>query len=177
MNKYIYEINKSMKFLSQKKNSIFLGQSVAFPGSSIFVSLKNISDKKKLELPVFEETQMGMTLGLAMEGFMPISCFPRFDFLICAMNQLVNHIDKIDYITDNKFTSKIFIRTMVGSNKPLDAGPQHTQNHTQSIENMCKNIKVIFLKDYKTIYNIYKKSYHDKKNKIFLFVEDGNRYN
>ena len=52
---------------------------------------------------------MGMTLGLALEGYIPVSCFPRFDFLILALNQLVNHIDKIDYLTDNQFKSKIII--------------------------------------------------------------------
>ena len=69
MKTYLSEIQYSMKVLSLKKNSIFLGQSVKYPGSSIYQSLINIPSRKKLELPVFEDTQMGMTLGLALEGF------------------------------------------------------------------------------------------------------------
>ena len=38
---------------------------------------------------------MGMSIGLALNGYIPITCFPRFDFLILAFNQLVNHLDKI----------------------------------------------------------------------------------
>ena len=176
MNKYVTQINKSMKFLAKNPKVLFLGQSVLYPGSSIYVSLKNIKSEKRIELPVFEETQMGMTLGLALEGYIPVSCFPRFDFLILALNQLVNHIDKIDYLTDNQFKSKIIIRTMVGARKPLNAGPQHCQNHTQAIKKISKNIKICFLDKKKDIFNLYKSTLKDKKNNIFLFVEDGNNY-
>ena len=59
-------------------------------------------------MPVFEDTQMGMTLGLALEVF-PVSCFPRFDFLVLGMNQLINHLDKIDYLSDGKFDGKFIL--------------------------------------------------------------------
>ena len=73
MNTYVKEINRSMKMLSKNKKTIFIGQSVKYPGSSIYVSLDNIPDQKKIELPVFEETQMGMCTGLSLEGYVPIS--------------------------------------------------------------------------------------------------------
>ena len=48
MANYSREVIRSMKFLAAKKNSIFLGQSVSFPGNLLFKTLKNISLKKKL---------------------------------------------------------------------------------------------------------------------------------
>ena len=175
MKTYLSEIQKSMKIISKKKNSIFLGQSVKYPGSSIFESLKYVGEKKKFELPVFEDTQMGITLGLALEGFFPISCFPRFDFLVLGLNQLVNHLDKIDYLSNKNFRSKIFIRTMIGSKRPLDAGPQHTQNHSQGLKKILKKVKVVELKNKNQIVKLYK--YHLKsKENIILFVEDGDLY-
>ena len=77
MKKKLYkdEILKSMKFLSKNNKVIFLGQSVKYSGNSMFNTLKDIPDNKKLELPVFEEAQLGMSIGLALEGFIPISCF------------------------------------------------------------------------------------------------------
>ena len=45
-------------------------------------TLKNIKKNKLLELPVAEEMQMGMTLGLAMDDNIPISIFPRWNFFI-----------------------------------------------------------------------------------------------
>ena len=65
---------------------------------------------------------MGMSLGLAMNGYIPITCYPRFDFLILAFNQL-NHLDKIRSMSWNEITPKVIIRTL--RSKPLD-GVQNT---------------------------------------------------
>ena len=176
MTTYLSEIQKSMKVISKKKNSIFLGQSVKYPGSSIFESLKYVKENKKFELPVFEDTQMGITLGLALEGFFPISCFPRFDFLVLGLNQLINHLDKIDYLSNKKFSSKIYIRTMIGSKKPLDAGQHHTQNHSSGLRKILKKIKIVELKNKHQVLKLYKHHLKSKEN-IILFVEDGDLYN
>ena len=166
-----------MKFLSKNKNVIFLGQSVVYPGSSIFISLKDVPDSKKIEIPVMEEVQTGMAIGMALNGYIPISCYPRFDFLILAANQLVNHIDKIDYLTNNKFNSKIIIRTMVGSKRPLNAGLQHTQDHTSSFKKLMKYSEVIKLQRSKDVFKNYKNAISKKnKKKIFVFIEEGDKY-
>ena len=125
---YNSEILKSMQLLNQQKNSIFLGQSVEFPGNLVFRTLKDINKKKKLELPVFEDTQMGMSIGLALGGYLPISTYPRFDFLLLAFNQMINHLDKFPIITNKIFKPKLIIRVLVGAKKPLNGGEQHTQN-------------------------------------------------
>ena len=77
---YIKEIIKSMEYLAKDKKSIFIGQSVKYSGNSIYNTLKTIPDNKKIEVPVFEDVQMGLSTGLAMQGFLPITCYPRFDF-------------------------------------------------------------------------------------------------
>ena len=50
MKKYIEGIQNAMLYISKKKNAIFLGQSVKYPGSSIYESLKKVPDNKKIEL-------------------------------------------------------------------------------------------------------------------------------
>ena len=95
---YKDELVRSMDWLAKKKDTIFLGQSVKYSGNAIFNTLKTVPKNKKLETPVFEEMQMGISTGLALEGYIPITCYPRFDFLLLACNQLVNHLDKINYI-------------------------------------------------------------------------------
>ena len=116
---YDSEILKSMQLLNQQKNSIFLGQSVEFPGNLVFRTLKDINKKKKLELPVFEDTQMGMSIGLALGGYLPISTYPRFDFLLLAFNQMINHLDKFPIITNKIFKPKLIIRVLVGAKNLL----------------------------------------------------------
>jgi len=45
--KYKNELIKSMNFLSKKKNTIFLGQSVSYSGNAMYNTLINVPSKKK----------------------------------------------------------------------------------------------------------------------------------
>ena len=63
--KYKKELIRSMNYLAKKPNTIFLGQSVEFSGNAIYNTLIGVPIKKKLEMPVFEDAQMGMSMGLA----------------------------------------------------------------------------------------------------------------
>lgn len=166
-----------MKMLSKKKQTIFIGQSVKFSGNAIFNTLLDIPANKKIELPVFEEVQMGMSLGLAMNGFIPISIYPRFDFLLLACNQLINHLDKIKIMSENQYQPKVIIRTSLGSKRPLDGGVQHTQNYTNVFKKALNEIEVIYLTDPNKIYKTYLKCIKPEIKKSFLIIENGDFYN
>ena len=166
-----------MIYLAKKPNTIFLGQSVAFSGNAIYNTLVGVPNKKKLEMPVFEDAQMGMSLGLAMNGFVPITCYPRFDFLILAFNQLVNHLDKVRKMSRNEIKPRVIIRTSIGSKKPLDGGPQHTQDYTKIFKDTLTEVKVVFLNSPKQILPAFKKAYLDKNSYSYLFIENGDFYN
>lgn len=166
-----------MRYLATKKKVIFLGQAVKYEGTAMSKTLYNIKNDKLLELPVAEEMQMGMTLGLAMDGYIPVSIFPRWNFLLLAMNQLVNHIDKILIMSDGGFSPRIIIRTSVGSVRPLNPHVQHTGDFSTVLKKMCKNINVISLKDSNKIYFEYKKALIRQDKKISIMVEYGDYYN
>jgi pyruvate/2-oxoglutarate/acetoin dehydrogenase E1 component len=174
---YKNELIKSMSFLGRKKDTIFLGQSVSYTGNAIYNTLTKVPLNKKIEMPVFEDVQMGISIGMALNGFVVISCFPRFDFLICAMNQLVNHLDKIRQMSRGEMRPKVLIRTSIGSKAPLDGGPQHTQNYTNEMKKILSEIKVVFLDKPKMIFPAFKKAYEDKNSYSYLFVEHGDFYN
>ena len=175
--KYKKELIRSMNYLAKKPNTIFLGQSVEFSGNAIYNTLIGVPSKKKLEMPVFEDAQMGMSMGLAMNGFVPITCFPRFDFLILAFNQFVNHLDKVRKMSRNEIKPKVIIRTSIGSKKPLDGGPQHTQDYTKIFKEILTEVKVVFLNSPKQIFPAFKKAYLDKNSYSYLFIENGDFYN
>tara|TARA_B100001093_G_scaffold518992_1_gene605907 strand:- start:488 stop:1009 length:522 start_codon:yes stop_codon:yes gene_type:complete len=165
---YSEEIKKSMKLLSSDAKSVFLGQSIEYPGNLIYKTTDHISNKKKLELPVFEETQMGMSIGLSLGGYLPISCYPRFDFLLLAFNQLINHLDKFPIMTNGNIVPKVIIRVSVGSTKPLDAGEQHTQDYSEELKSILKTVKVYKLKTAKSILPSYKKALRDKYSSLMV---------
>ena len=174
---YKDEIVRSMEWLAEKDNTIFLGQSVKYSGNSIFNTLKTVSDQKKIETPVFEEFQMGLSTGLALGGFVPISCYPRFDFLILACNQLVNHLDKIEFMSKGVMKPRVIIRTSIGSKEPLDGGVQHTQNHTNAFQNLLTDVNVVLLNETDEIFPAYKLAYEREDSKPTLIIEWGDYYN
>ena len=174
---YKSELIKSMNYLSKKKDTLFIGQSVLYSGNAIFNTLKSVSKVKKIEMPVFEDIQAGFCTGLALQGFVPICIYPRFDFLILAMNQIVNHLDKIRHMSSNEFKPKVIIRTSIGSKHPLDGGVQHTQNYTNIFKKILTEIEVVRLTKPTQIFSEYKKAYLRKDLKSTLMIEDGDSYN
>lgn len=176
MGKYQDELSKSMKMLAEDYRVIFLGQSVAVAGTAMRNTLLGIDDKRLLELPVEEDFQMGVANGFALAGFVPVSIFPRWNFLLLATNQIVNHLDKLGEISRRNVPPKVIIRTAIGSESPLNPGPQHTGDFTAAFENLCKNINVVRLDNSDQIYPEYKKALSREDGISTLLVEWGDKY-
>jgi len=145
-----------MSSLAQKEQIIFIGQQTVYAGNPMSTTLGNVPKEKMIELPVMEETQMGMTLGLAIAGKTVISFYPRWDFIISATNQLVNHLDKYELMTGKKVN--VLIRLGKGSDVPLDPGHQHKNNYFSEFASMCKNIKFHDLTDVTKIIPAYQEA-------------------
>tara|TARA_B100000989_G_scaffold298435_1_gene287770 strand:- start:2209 stop:2745 length:537 start_codon:yes stop_codon:yes gene_type:complete len=175
--KYFNELKKSMNYLGNKKDTIFIGQAVEVPGTAMTNTLKDIKKNKLLELPVAEDMQMGMTLGLSMGKNIPISIFPRWNFLLYGMNQLINHIDKFKVMCGNEITPQIIIRTSIGSQRPLHPQYQHIGDFSAAIQKMCTTIEIIKLKEPKDIFPAYKRAYKRKDGVNTILVEYGDYYN
>jgi pyruvate/2-oxoglutarate/acetoin dehydrogenase E1 component len=177
MAKYFDELKRSMTWLGQKENTFFMGQAVQVAGTAMFNTLPDVAMSKRLELPVFEETQMGMSIGMALNGTVPISIYPRWNFLLLATNQIVNHLDKISTYSYGDFNPKVIIRTSIGSERPLHPQHQHVGDFTDAFKLMCKNIEVIRLDEPEQIFEAYQKAYERKDGKSTILVEWGDYYN
>ena len=175
--KYFSELKKSMNYLAKNKKTIFIGQAVEVPGTSMSNTLNEINPNKLLELPVAEELQMGITTGLALNGSIPVSIFPRWNFLMLAMNQLINHLDKINIMSNNGFKVKTIIRTGIGSRRPLHPQHQHIGDFTEDVKKMCTTIDVIKLTQPDQIYPAYKKALNRADGRSTILVEFGDYYN
>ena len=173
--KYKDELIRSMEWLGEKDDTIFLGQSVKYSGNAIYNTLNTLKDSMKIETPVFEEVQMGMSQGIAMDGLVPISCFPRFDFLMRCMDSLVNHLDKMQVMTENTFKPKVIIRTSIGSTNPLNGGVQHTQDYTKVFKDILTEVDVILLNEPEEIFPTFQNAYENDGSS--LIIEWGDYYN
>ena len=155
---YYKTICNEMKRLSQNSKVIFLGQQVA--SEDFYGTLKGIPLSKRIEMPVAEEMQMGLSIGFALEGFMPVSIYQRMDFLPRACDQMINHLNLIEEMSRGLFKPKVIIRTTMGSKKPLDVGPQHSQDLIELFKVALKFpvLKVTTPKEVHNAYNYAMKS-------------------
>jgi len=156
--KYKDSLSEAMTFLAGQ-DAVFIGQQIVYAGNPMSTTLTGVPKEKMIELPVMEETQMGMSLGIAMTGKTVVTFYPRWDFIILAVNQLVNHVDKYELMTGKK--ANILIRLGKGSDKPLDPGHQHKGNYFQQFESMCPNIKFHNLEKTEDILSSYTKAYQE----------------
>lgn len=124
-------LSRAMEALAEDERVLFLGQGVACKGTFMSTTLVGVPDGQKVELPVMEECQLGMSIGLALAGFIPVSVYPRWNFLLSAASQMVNHLDKM--------RAHVIVRVGVGSTTPLYPGPQHVGDFTEAFRQMMPN--------------------------------------
>lgn len=172
--KYKEAIRESMEIISQNPNVIFLGYNVKYGGKGDG-SLINIDESRLIETPVAENLMMGLGTGMSMEGYIPVLYYERFDFIMNAMDAMVNHLDKIELISKGEYKPKVIIRCVQGGDsKPFFTGPTHLQDFTKPLQDMV-DFNVIKLKpDYESI----KQTYIDALNsdKSTLIVEEKDLY-
>lgn len=164
-----------MDYLATDDRTVFIGQAVAYPGTAMSNTLKDVNKNKLIEFPVAEEFQMGASLGMALNGMIPVSIYPRWNFLLCAVNQLVNHIDKLSLMSDYK--AKVIIRTGIGSERPLHPQHQHVGDFTDAFRMMCKTVEIIRLEEPEDIFPAYERALLRDDNRSTILVEYGDYYN
>ncbi len=157
-------LSEAMTELASDERTIFLGQGVRYKGTFMSTTLDNVPMEKRIELPVAEEMQLGMSIGMALDGMVPISIFPRWNFLILATNQLVNHLDKMQ--------SHVIVRVGVGSTKPLDPGPQHKGDMTEAFRLLMPNTLIVRLENSEDIIPEYQKALYRNGPTVLVEIAD-----
>jgi len=175
--KYFDELKRTMEWLAQQPTTLFVGQTVAGPGTFMFQTLRDVSRDKTLEMPINESFQMQFTLGLALAGYVPISVYPRQNFLLIATADMANMIDKIPAISCNQWVPKVIIRVASGPDAPVHPGHQHVGNYAEAFRKMFHWIEVVELEEPKDIFPAYQHALERKDNKSTLLIEHGNFYN
>jgi len=172
--KYFDELKRSMDYLATNPDTLFIGQAVEYAGTAMTNTLKDVPSDKKLELPVCEDLQAGITNGLALAGKIPVSIYPRWNFFLLATNQVVNHLDKIPFISSYK--TKVIIRTGIGSVRPIHPQHQHVGDFTEAFKLMLSNVEVIRLDEPEDIFPAYEKALNRTDGKSTMLVEWGDYY-
>src|SRR3989338_6991715 len=84
-------INGAMK---KDRRIVLLGEGVDDP-TGIFGTTMNLKDafgeERVIDMPLAENGTIGIAIGAALAGLIPITVFQRMDFLLLAMDQIINH--------------------------------------------------------------------------------------
>lgn len=170
--KYYEELQKAMSLLADHPKTIFIGQAVEYEGTGLFDSMKHLPSEKKIELPVAEYLQSGLANGMAIEGMIPVSTYPRWNFLLMGTDQIVNHLDKFVSMSNGKCNPKVIIRVAVGSEFPVDPQCQHKGNFSDAFRSLLKNINVVELHEPEDIVSEYEKALHTEGSTILVEFAD-----
>ena len=170
--RYYEELKKAMSLLAENPKTIFIGQAVEYEGTGLYDSLKHIPKEKRIELPVAEYLQSGLANGMAIEGgFIPVSTYPRWNFLLMGTDQIVNHLDKFKIMSEGECSPKVIIRVAVGSEKPVDPQCQHKGNFTEAFRSMTQTIDIVELHEPKQILPAYEKALNREDGISTILVE------
>ena len=141
---YAQAINEALHQIIEKKTHVFLiGQGVTSPwyvGSTTIGLLTKFGPKRIIDTPPSENAITGVAFGAALAGMHPILCFPRMDFMYCAMDQIANHIANWHYTFGGQLSAPITLWAII--NRGGEQAAQHSQA-LQAIFTHIPGLKVV----------------------------------
>lgn len=102
--------------------------------------LEQFGAKRYFSTPLSEDAMMGLGIGAAINGLRPINVHIRVDFLLLALNQLLNMASTIHYGSDGKLSVPLVIRAIIG--RGWGQGFQHSKT-LQSVFAHIPGLKVV----------------------------------
>ena len=122
---YCSAINQAIDEEMEADNSVF----VIGGETKMFGSLAGLEEKygseRVITTPISEDATTGLVLGAALAGLRPIQVHIRVDFLLLAVNQIINMIATATFGSDGKAKCPIVIRAVVG--RGWGQGYQHSK--------------------------------------------------
>ncbi|MFH1867508.1 MAG: alpha-ketoacid dehydrogenase subunit beta [Candidatus Omnitrophota bacterium] len=88
--------------------------------------VKRFGKRRVFDTPIAENTMTGVAVGAGLCGLKPIVVHMRMDFLMLAMDQIVNHAAKLRYMSGGKVKLSMVIRTIIG--RGWGSAAQHSQS-------------------------------------------------
>jgi pyruvate/2-oxoglutarate/acetoin dehydrogenase E1 component len=165
---YFSELVRTMSWLAEQPNALFVGQAVVYEGTAMHRTLRDVPVDRRIEFPVAEGMQLGACTGLALAGFLPISIFPRINFLLEATSQLVQHLDKIVQYSDGGYNPRVIIRTAIATDTPLNPGEQHVSDYTPAFRAMLSTIHVEVLETPNQVMPAYQAAVERKGSSLLI---------
>lgn len=114
--------------LKNYKETFVIGQGLWSPwyvGNSMTDLDKKFGKNRVIDTPVSESAVTGASVGASLAGMKPIVVHPRLDFMLYAMDAIVNHAAKWSHMFGGQASPGVTIRGII--NRGGEQGAQHSQ--------------------------------------------------
>ena len=135
---FVQAVNEALSTELRTRSEVLVyGEDVGFAGG-IFGASKGLQLKygvsRVFDTPISESAILGSAIGAAISGMKPVVEIMWADFMLVALDQIVNQATNVRYITGGKSSVPIVIRTQQG------VTPGSCAQHSQSLEALLSHI-------------------------------------
>jgi len=135
---FVESLRMTLREEMQRDSSLMLiGEDIGRYGSIFGVTkglLEEFGPYRVRSTPISESAIIGSALGAAMTGIRTVAEIMYVDFTTCAMDQIVNQVAKMRYMSGGKAKIPLVIRTQEGG------GRGNAAQHSQSLEGLFLHI-------------------------------------
>tara|TARA_X000000950_G_C13918946_1_gene662377 strand:+ start:3598 stop:4578 length:981 start_codon:yes stop_codon:yes gene_type:complete len=129
MKSYSEAILEGFEYLLENHKEVFvMGQGLWSPwyvGNSMKDLDKKFGKKRLIDTPISENAVTGAAVGASICGMKPIVVHPRMDFILYAIDPIVNQAAKWSYMFGGQANPQLTIRAII--NRGGEQGSQHSQ--------------------------------------------------
>lgn len=131
-------INMAMAHALEKDpRVVLLGEDIGVNGGVFRATeglLERFGEDRVLDTPLAETVLAGMSVGLAAQGFHPVTEFQFMGFIYPALDQVINHAGRLRNRTRGRLSCPLVFRA------PMGAGIHAPEHHSESTEAMFAQI-------------------------------------
>jgi pyruvate dehydrogenase E1 component beta subunit len=123
--------------LAADDSVVLLGEEIGALGG-VFTVTQGLRDEfgadRVLDAPICENGLVGWSIGAAVEGLRPVVEIMFSDFVILALDQVINLAAKLRYMSNGQFEVPLVLRM------PGGGGTSHGPQHSQSLESLFAHV-------------------------------------
>ena len=161
---YVQAILEATEQCMEANASVYaMGLGVTDPKGTFGSTLgleQRFGSRRVMDMPTSENAMTGVAIGSALMGMRPVMAHQRMDFILLALDQIVNNAAKWHYMFGGQLRVPLVIRLVVG--RGWGQGPQHSQS-LQALFAHIPGLKVVM-----------PTTPHDAKGLLISAIEDDN---
>lgn len=167
---YREALKEALKEEMERDDKVFLiGEDIADPFGGTYKVTQGLSEifgkERVRNTPISEAGIIGSALGTSFTGLIPVAEIMYIDFCGAAMDQIMNQVAKLRYMSGGQVSAPLVIRTQGGS------GRSSAAQHAQSLEALFVHIpglKVVMPSTPYDAKGLLKTSIRDKNPVLFI---------